>query len=187
MKTVAIVGENFSVHNLSNKRKEPEWQHLWKEATLNRIRSEIDDKNISIPNLSLPLGELLAPAKRKNVIKKIPRPQNAFVLYRKHVQVQYTAINPKANFVSISKMASKKWKNEPEYTKKFFTHLAAVCDIIHNDVFPKYRYNPSATRKKEREKKSQWEISSFLPSMMLDSSKEFGELDNLADMAEFLE
>ncbi|KAJ4158515.1 uncharacterized protein LMH87_009038 [Akanthomyces muscarius] len=45
---------------------------------------------------------------------KIPRPRNAFILYRQHHQSQVTADNPKLSNPEISKIIGEKWKHEAE-------------------------------------------------------------------------
>ncbi|GJN74395.1 SNF2 family helicase [Purpureocillium lilacinum] len=73
---------------------------------------------------------------------KIPRPRNAFILYRQHHQAQVTADNPKLSNPDISKIIGEKWKNEDEDVKQTWKNLAEEEKQRHQTQYPNYRYQP---------------------------------------------
>ncbi|KAJ3497899.1 hypothetical protein NLG97_g1547 [Lecanicillium saksenae] len=73
---------------------------------------------------------------------KIPRPRNAFILYRQHHQSQVTADNPKLSNPEISKIIGEKWKHEVEDVKDTWKKLAEEEKQRHQHQYPNYRYQP---------------------------------------------
>ncbi|EJP65574.1 Repressor of filamentous growth 1 [Beauveria bassiana] len=73
---------------------------------------------------------------------KIPRPRNAFILYRQHHQSQVTADNPKLSNPEISKIIGEKWKHEVEDVKETWKKLAEEEKQRHQHQYPNYRYQP---------------------------------------------
>ncbi|KAJ6784752.1 hypothetical protein PWT90_04662 [Aphanocladium album] len=73
---------------------------------------------------------------------KIPRPRNAFILYRQHHQSQVTADNPKLSNPEISKIIGEKWKHEAEDVKDTWKKLAEEEKQRHQHQYPNYRYQP---------------------------------------------
>lgn len=73
---------------------------------------------------------------------KIPRPRNAFILYRQHHQSQVTADNPKLSNPEISKIIGDKWKHEAEDVKDTWKKLAEEEKQRHQHQYPNYRYQP---------------------------------------------
>ncbi|KAG6008940.1 hypothetical protein E4U43_000079 [Claviceps pusilla] len=73
---------------------------------------------------------------------KIPRPRNAFILYRQHHQSQVTAENPKLSNPEISKIIGDKWKHESEDVKENWKKLAEEEKQRHQHQYPNYRYQP---------------------------------------------
>ncbi|KAF2689063.1 hypothetical protein K458DRAFT_123371 [Lentithecium fluviatile CBS 122367] len=73
---------------------------------------------------------------------KIPRPRNAFILYRQHHQHAIVARNPGLSNPEISKIIGENWKAEPEDTKKIWQDLAQVEKLKHQEQYPDYRYQP---------------------------------------------
>ncbi|KAG5917023.1 hypothetical protein E4U42_007410 [Claviceps africana] len=73
---------------------------------------------------------------------KIPRPRNAFILYRQHHQSQVTAENPKLSNPEISKIIGDKWKHEGEEVKENWKKLAEEEKQRHQHQYPNYRYQP---------------------------------------------
>ncbi|ATY66416.1 SNF2 family [Cordyceps militaris] len=73
---------------------------------------------------------------------KIPRPRNAFILYRQHHQSQVTADNPKLSNPEISKIIGEKWKHEIENIKESWKKLAEEEKQRHQHQYPNYRYQP---------------------------------------------
>ncbi|KAL1792369.1 hypothetical protein ACET3X_008876 [Alternaria dauci] len=73
---------------------------------------------------------------------KIPRPRNAFILYRQHHQQAITARNPDLNNPDISKIIGEQWKAEGEEQKKVWQDLAQEEKARHQEQYPDYRYQP---------------------------------------------
>ncbi|KAL6711354.1 slightly ste11-like protein [Coniothyrium glycines] len=73
---------------------------------------------------------------------KIPRPRNAFILYRQHHQTAIIARNPSLNNPDISKIIGEQWKAESEEQKKIWQDLAQEEKVRHQEQYPDYRYQP---------------------------------------------
>ncbi|KAF2036037.1 hypothetical protein EK21DRAFT_96032 [Setomelanomma holmii] len=73
---------------------------------------------------------------------KIPRPRNAFILYRQHHQQAIIARNPGLNNPDISKIIGEQWKAEREESKKVWQDLALEEKARHQEQYPDYRYQP---------------------------------------------
>ncbi|EFY86728.1 HMG box transcription factor [Metarhizium acridum CQMa 102] len=80
---------------------------------------------------------------------KIPRPRNAFILYRQHHQSQVTAENPKLSNPEISKIIGDKWKHESEDVKDNWKKLAEEEKQRHQHQYPNYRYQPRRSAKNQ--------------------------------------
>ncbi|KAH8730491.1 hypothetical protein GQ44DRAFT_606489 [Phaeosphaeriaceae sp. PMI808] len=78
---------------------------------------------------------------------KIPRPRNAFILYRQHHQQAIIARNPGLNNSEISKIIGEQWKAEAENLKKGWQDLAEDEKVRHQEQYPDYRYQPRRTVK----------------------------------------
>ncbi|KAF1852140.1 uncharacterized protein K460DRAFT_271563 [Cucurbitaria berberidis CBS 394.84] len=73
---------------------------------------------------------------------KIPRPRNAFILYRQHHQQAIIARNPGLNNPEISKIIGEQWKAEIGEQKKVWQDLAQEEKVRHHEQYPDYRYQP---------------------------------------------
>ncbi|ODA81607.1 hypothetical protein RJ55_00107 [Drechmeria coniospora] len=73
---------------------------------------------------------------------KIPRPRNAFILYRQHHQARVTADNPKLSNPDISKIIGEMWGNESHEVKSRWKALAEEEKQRHQSQYPNYRYQP---------------------------------------------
>ncbi|KAI3637215.1 hypothetical protein MIR68_004921 [Amoeboaphelidium protococcarum] len=92
----------------------------------------------------------------QEVENKIPRPPNAFMLYRKdhhhlikkemqencqdHSGKQFTV-------PEISKVLGARWKAESEEVKMKYHEMARLADEEHRKLFPGYKYSPKKRRK----------------------------------------
>ncbi|RHZ87023.1 hypothetical protein Glove_41g84 [Diversispora epigaea] len=96
--------------------------------------------------LSLSLDSLLLPARRnrKNKINKIPRPQNAWVLFRKDYEankrIQFPDQLFKMKTVSIN--AGDEWKIQSYQVKRYFEILSKLALAKHKIIYPDYKYTP---------------------------------------------
>ncbi|KAK5997135.1 Repressor of filamentous growth 1 [Cladobotryum mycophilum] len=73
---------------------------------------------------------------------KIPRPRNAFILYRQHHQSQVTTDNPRLSNPEISKIIGERWKNEDPDIKDSWKRMADQEKLRHQSQYPNYRYQP---------------------------------------------
>ncbi|KAK4173498.1 hypothetical protein QBC36DRAFT_245321 [Triangularia setosa] len=73
---------------------------------------------------------------------KIPRPRNAFILYRQAHQATIVQQNPGLANPDISKIIGENWKAEPEESKNKWKELAEAEKLRHQTQFPGYRYQP---------------------------------------------
>ncbi|KAL2821935.1 hypothetical protein BJX63DRAFT_427298 [Aspergillus granulosus] len=73
---------------------------------------------------------------------KIPRPRNAFILYRQHYQAAVVAQNPGLANPEISKIIGEQWRKLPQATKDEWKHLAEEEKARHQQQYPEYRYQP---------------------------------------------
>ncbi|RIB12190.1 MATA-HMG, partial [Gigaspora rosea] len=75
---------------------------------------------------------------------RITRPQNAFILYRKDIQSEIVKENPNVKLEQISKIVGEKWANASDETKNRYTILAELCNRVHRDIFPNYKFIPKS-------------------------------------------
>ncbi|KAL7624513.1 slightly ste11-like protein [Parahypoxylon ruwenzoriense] len=73
---------------------------------------------------------------------KVPRPRNAFILYRQHFQGQVAARHPGLANPEISKLIGEQWREQPEEVKNNWKRLAEEEKIRHQRQYPDYRYQP---------------------------------------------
>ncbi|CEL05326.1 hypothetical protein ASPCAL06444 [Aspergillus calidoustus] len=73
---------------------------------------------------------------------KIPRPRNAFILYRQHYQAAVVAQNPGLANPEISKIIGEQWRKLPQATKDEWKNLAEEEKARHQQQYPEYRYQP---------------------------------------------
>ncbi|KAH8892050.1 hypothetical protein GQ53DRAFT_806406 [Thozetella sp. PMI_491] len=73
---------------------------------------------------------------------KVPRPRNAFILYRQHHQGQVAQNNPGLANPEISKIIGELWRDEPEERKNTWKRLAEQEKQRHQQQYPDYRYQP---------------------------------------------
>ncbi|EMR65965.1 putative hmg box protein [Eutypa lata UCREL1] len=73
---------------------------------------------------------------------KVPRPRNAFILYRQHHQAQVAAEHPGLANPEISKLIGEQWREQPDDVKASWKRLAEEEKVRHRHQFPDYRYQP---------------------------------------------
>ncbi|KAI9795489.1 MAG: hypothetical protein M1833_007019 [Piccolia ochrophora] len=90
------------------------------------------------------LGEI---SSKKN---RIPRPPNAFILYRKHHHPLLKENDPSMHNNEISVILGRQWKNETPETKAHFKSLAEQVKQEHTKAHPEYQYQPRKPSEKKR-------------------------------------
>ncbi|KAF2969466.1 hypothetical protein GQX73_g4138 [Xylaria multiplex] len=73
---------------------------------------------------------------------KVPRPRNAFILYRQAWQGHFAAQHPGLANPEISKLIGEKWREQPESVKNEWKQLAEEEKVRHQRQYPGYRYQP---------------------------------------------
>ncbi|KAF8852684.1 hypothetical protein BDZ45DRAFT_694896 [Acephala macrosclerotiorum] len=77
---------------------------------------------------------------------KIPRPRNAFILYRQHYQAQVVAQHPGLANPEISKIIGEQWREQAPEIKNDWKRLAEIYKQEekqrHSRQYPGYRYQP---------------------------------------------
>src|SRR3954452_13786245 len=115
---------------------------------------------LSITELTTPKGpkETKAQVKKKHkssnnadsdqieteVAGNISRPHNAFIIFRMDYAAKLKRIynQQKISIRTISKLASKQLKKEPEAVKVFFKLLSDMYQERHKKIYPDYKYTP---------------------------------------------
>ncbi|CAG8479235.1 1763_t:CDS:2 [Paraglomus occultum] len=82
-----------------------------------------------------------------------PRPQNAWVLYRKNFEKCLRLQNPDGVFrvKDVSKKASLQWKEEPSEVKQYFCALSKFAQYVHRYTYPYYVYHPKRRKRENKE------------------------------------
>ncbi|CAG8558642.1 3516_t:CDS:2 [Funneliformis caledonium] len=120
----------------------PEFQAKLKRSIEENLEKITQEEGFVFPT-NIPLKDLISPCKRTSGKKgKVTRPQNAFILYRKDLQTRIRNENPNADFKDISKIAGIWWKSESYQIKNNYTILSTLCALVHQDLFPNYKYQP---------------------------------------------
>ncbi|CAJ0745410.1 13185_t:CDS:2 [Entrophospora sp. SA101] len=75
---------------------------------------------------------------------KIPRPQNAWVLFRKDYEAKQRLRFPEKalKMKNISTDAGEHWRNESMKVKRFFDILSKLAHEKHKSIYPAYKYTP---------------------------------------------
>ncbi|KAK8038946.1 hypothetical protein PG993_007357 [Apiospora rasikravindrae] len=85
---------------------------------------------------------------------KVPRPRNAFILYRQHYQAIVAAKNPGLANPDISKLIGEQWREQPEEVKNSWKRLAEEEKVRHQRQYPDYRYQPRRGGKHQNQNNS---------------------------------
>ncbi|KAG6859931.1 hypothetical protein C0995_001774 [Termitomyces sp. Mi166 len=88
--------------------------------------------------------------------QRIPRPPNAFILYRSHMTTQLPPPPPGTyrKQGEISQMISELWRNESREVKAQYQQLALVKKVEHEARYPGYKYSPRNKEQRERERET---------------------------------
>ncbi|PWY67507.1 mating-type HMG-box protein MAT1-2 [Aspergillus heteromorphus CBS 117.55] len=81
---------------------------------------------------------------------KVPRPPNAFILYRQHHHPQLKEAHPNLSNNEISIILGKQWKAESEDVRVGFRSLADDLKKKHAEAHPDYQYTPRKPSEKKR-------------------------------------
>lgn len=81
---------------------------------------------------------------------KVPRPPNAFILYRQHWHPHYRQNNKNMHNNDISKEIGKRWKAESDFERAKYKKLAEDLKAKHTSLYPDYQYAPRKPGEKKR-------------------------------------
>lgn len=121
----------------------------YQEKKISCIISENDDKS------DTPVSNFVPVLKKKNKQKqnRIPRPPNAFILYRKSKQSSLSALDEEISNNDASKLIGKMWHNESEAEKQRWHQMAIQKKLEHMQLYPEYKYHPRRPSEKPKRKK----------------------------------
>ncbi|KAF9540233.1 hypothetical protein EC957_004478 [Mortierella hygrophila] len=71
--------------------------------------------------------------------EKVPRPPNAFIIYRREHSAGYSKITA----AELSKILGEQWANEPPERKAHYFKLAKAAEKEHALMFPYYKFTPA--------------------------------------------
>ena len=96
---------------------------------------------------------------RKRKEGHIPRPPNAFILFRSEMWKKdlkdVSSSGPEKDHRQISRIAGLRWKVLDEATKEQYKRKAREVKADHQRMYPGYRYIPTGKRKVKRRKSKQ--------------------------------
>ncbi|RHZ76966.1 hypothetical protein Glove_187g74 [Diversispora epigaea] len=136
-KTTIVPRKRRSVHLFET----PQFKEEFLRSVNKNVKKTYPDG--MIVETTLPLDQLLAPCKKTRGKKgRITRPQNAFILYRKDTQAKILKSKPDTKLDQVSKIVSDLWKNETNQRKNHYIKLSDLCGLVHQDLFPNYKFKP---------------------------------------------
>ncbi|KAF0418484.1 MATA-HMG [Gigaspora margarita] len=101
------------------------------------------------------------PGQRNNIPqKRIPRPPNAFILYRREKQPAIIAANRHLSNAEVSRRISEMWRGEPEETRREWERYADRKKLEHMQTYPNYVYRPNKNKSKIDKRRQQRKQSS---------------------------
>ncbi|KIP07231.1 hypothetical protein PHLGIDRAFT_89850, partial [Phlebiopsis gigantea 11061_1 CR5-6] len=96
-----------------------------------------------------------APPGKRRSQGYIPRPPNAFMLFRANfVRQKHVPGSIETNHGSLSKIIGNCWKALPEQEKKIWESRAKKAKAEHKEMYPHYRFKPVHNKNKNKDKKS---------------------------------
>ena len=81
--------------------------------------------------------------------KKIPRPPNAFILYRSDKQAIIKEENPKIDNKDISRIIGEMWNDESASVRQSYYWKAKLKKSEHERMYPDYSYHPKRKKQKQ--------------------------------------
>jgi hypothetical protein len=91
--------------------------------------------------------------------KRIPRPMNSFILYRRDKNTEFINKGIKMDNSELSKTLGKMWREEPEEIREYYQKLSREASKQHKRMYPNYRYKPRKHREIRRRSKKNEEES----------------------------
>src|SRR4051812_6901674 len=116
-----------------------------------------------------------------------PRPQNAFILFRKDLVAKLKGLplaKPLTKWSEFSKYATRAWKEQSVEVKQFFEVLSLNYNKTHKKKYPNYDYNHESRKKNKRNNKSRT-YSSQVVSDLNELPKDSADEQQLAAIENF--
>ncbi|TKA76201.1 hypothetical protein B0A49_03044 [Cryomyces minteri] len=110
--------------------------------------SAISDAGFASLSVSIERSSSSKPAKK--AIAKIPRPPNAFIMYRQHHHPLVKAAFPNIHNNQISVILGNQWKNEKQEVKHEYKKKAQQVKQKHFEDHPDYQYQPRKPSEKKK-------------------------------------
>ncbi|KAG6101391.1 hypothetical protein E4U30_002064 [Claviceps sp. LM220 group G6] len=85
--------------------------------------------------------------------KKIPRPPNAYILYRKERHNAVKEANPGISNNEISQVLGKSWNLETRELRQRYKEMSENIKIAFHEKYPNYTYRPRKPSEKKRRAK----------------------------------
>ncbi|KAK9248475.1 hypothetical protein V1506DRAFT_529045 [Lipomyces tetrasporus] len=104
-------------------------------------------------------GSIKPSTQPKQKVAKVPRPRNAFIIYRgaKHDEVMRRG---DISNTSASRIIAKMWKDEPPHVREYYRRLAMEESLNHKLQHPEYKYSPRRPGEKQRRSRRTKDINS---------------------------
>jgi len=83
---------------------------------------------------------------------EIPRPLNAFMIYRRHMIEQLNPYHLKVKYNDMHADIAKYWHNEPQEVKNQYKLKSNIHVLIHSKLFPNYKYIQTKGKNKNNSK-----------------------------------
>ncbi|TFY65830.1 hypothetical protein EVG20_g5262 [Dentipellis fragilis] len=100
-----------------------------------------------------------APHARKKADDHIPRPPNAFILFRSSfIKSQHVSTEVETNHSTLSKIIGLTWQNMPHEERQFWHTKAKVAQAEHKRKWPDYSFRPHHVKGKGPEKRKVREV-----------------------------
>ncbi|KAF0507833.1 MATA-HMG [Gigaspora margarita] len=108
--------------------------------------------------LTLEVEELISPPSNSRRATKFrknpsssppPRPQNAYVLFRRDFIAKMKQQGMKMTFADVSRLAIEEWRKLPAEVLRYFEILEQLAKDKHKEIYLDYRYSPKPNKKKK--------------------------------------
>ncbi|RUS35136.1 high mobility group box domain-containing protein [Jimgerdemannia flammicorona] len=83
---------------------------------------------------------------------KAPRPQNAFMIYRREKHSAVVAENKDLHNKEVSRIVGRYWRAESEEVRRSYERKADFAKLEHLVKYPGYKYEPKKSRKPLKKK-----------------------------------
>jgi hypothetical protein len=147
-------------------------KHLEESEKIKEIISGLDSVTLERVSrkMTLSIESMINPQRRKPR-KRVPRPQNPFILYRRNLleELKSATENKKSplNFSEVSRKAGLSWKKESSQVKNDYKEIAGLAKKFHHYRYPNYEYKPGHKKIKSlKSPKSPQSSYSPLPTLL---------------------